>query len=50
MANPCYVWRLARPPAYAPLRNFAAAQLGVTLPPWHDALARYLTAADAAHA
>lgn len=33
--------RRARPPAYAPLRNFAAAELGVRLPPWRDALRRY---------
>lgn len=33
--------RLARPPAYAPLRNFAAAELGIQLPGWQDALARY---------
>lgn len=34
--------RLARPPAFAPLRNFAAAELGIQLPRWEDALARYL--------
>lgn len=34
--------RLARPPAYAPLRNFAARELGVRLPPWRDALARFV--------
>ncbi|MFN2115218.1 MAG: dTDP-4-dehydrorhamnose reductase [Anaerolineae bacterium] len=33
--------RAACPPAYAPLRNFAAEQLGVRLPPWRDGLARY---------
>jgi dTDP-4-dehydrorhamnose reductase len=33
--------RLARPPAYAPLRNFAAAGLGIQLPPWADALGRF---------
>ncbi|RIL11429.1 dTDP-4-dehydrorhamnose reductase [bacterium] len=33
--------RLARAPSYAPLRNFAAAQAGVRLPPWQDGLARY---------
>jgi dTDP-4-dehydrorhamnose reductase len=33
--------RLARPPAYAPLRNFAAAALGIRLAPWEDALDRF---------
>jgi len=33
--------RAARPPAYAPLRNFAAAELGIRLPPWRDGLARF---------
>lgn len=33
--------RLARAPAYAPLRNFAGAALGITLPPWPEALDRY---------
>jgi dTDP-4-dehydrorhamnose reductase len=33
--------RPARPPAYAPLRNFAAAGLGIRLAPWEDALDRY---------
>jgi dTDP-4-dehydrorhamnose reductase len=31
--------RAARPPAYAPLRNFAAARLGIRLPRWEDELA-----------
>jgi dTDP-4-dehydrorhamnose reductase len=34
--------RAARPPAHAPLRNFAAAQLGIRLPPWRDGLRRYV--------
>ncbi len=35
--------RLARPPAYAPLRNFVAAtQLGIVLRPWGEALRDYL--------
>jgi dTDP-4-dehydrorhamnose reductase len=38
--------RLARPPAYAPLRNFAAATLGIRLPPWPEALGRYLALAE----
>ncbi len=33
--------RPAKPPAYAPLRNFCAAQLGITLRPWQDALRAY---------
>ena len=33
--------RVARPPTYAPLRNFAAAQLGIRLPPWREGLARF---------
>lgn len=33
--------RAARPPAYAPLRNYAAARLGVRLPHWRDGLSRY---------
>jgi dTDP-4-dehydrorhamnose reductase len=33
--------RPAQPPAYAPLRNFAAAQLGIRLPPWRDGLRRF---------
>lgn len=33
--------RRARPPAHAPLRNFAAAGLGIRLPPWPDALGRF---------
>jgi len=35
--------RLARTPAYAPLRNFAAAGLGVRLPDWRTGLERYFT-------
>lgn len=31
----------ARRPANSALRNFAAAELGVTLPPWHDGLRRF---------
>ncbi len=45
-----YYRRLARPPAFAPLRNFAAAELGVRLPPWRDALERYLAQVGAADA
>lgn len=33
--------RPARPPAYAPLRNFAAAELGIRLPPWQIGLERF---------
>jgi dTDP-4-dehydrorhamnose reductase len=33
--------RPARPPAFAPLRNFAAAQEGIRLPPWQVGLDRY---------
>jgi dTDP-4-dehydrorhamnose reductase len=33
--------RAARAPAYAPLRNYAAARLGIRLPHWRDGLARY---------
>jgi dTDP-4-dehydrorhamnose reductase len=33
--------RMARPPAYAPLRNFAAARLGVVLPAWREGLQRF---------
>jgi dTDP-4-dehydrorhamnose reductase len=33
--------RAASPPAYAPLRNFAAARLGVHMPPWRDGLERF---------
>jgi dTDP-4-dehydrorhamnose reductase len=39
--------RLAQPPTFAPLRNFAAAELGLALPPWQDALARYFQRAAA---
>ncbi len=35
--------RPSRPPEFAPLRNFAAAQLGVTLRPWQDALQAFIT-------
>lgn len=34
----------ARRPTFAPLRNRAGARLGIVLPPWEDALARYLAA------
>lgn len=33
--------RTAQPPAYAPLHNFAAAQLGVRMPHWREGLKRY---------
>jgi len=33
--------RPAKPPAYAPLRNFRAAQLGIALRPWEEALKEY---------
>ncbi len=33
--------RAAQPPSFGALRNFAAAELGVTLPPWRDGLAAY---------
>ena len=36
--------RVAETPGYAPLRNFAAAELGVVLPGWRDALGRFLDA------
>ena len=36
--------RAAETPGYAPLRNFAAAELGVQLPDWRDALRRFLDA------
>ncbi len=36
--------RASRPPRYAVLRNFAAAQLGITLRPWPQALAAFLRA------
>jgi len=34
--------RAARPPAFAPLRNFAAAELGIDLPAWEDGLDRFV--------
>jgi len=34
--------RPSTPPAYAPLRNFCGAQIGITLRPWQAALADYL--------
>jgi len=34
--------RAARPPAYAPLRNFAAARLGIRLDPWQDGFSRFV--------
>lgn len=40
--------RPARPPAFAPLRNFAAAQEGVRLPPWQTGLDRYFERASVA--
>jgi dTDP-4-dehydrorhamnose reductase len=33
--------RLATPPLYAPILNFAAAALGITLRPWQEALQEY---------
>jgi len=33
--------RAARPPSYAPLRNFAAQCLGIRMPPWRDGLRRF---------
>lgn len=30
--------RVAKPPLFTPLRNFAGAQIGITLRPWQDAL------------
>ena len=33
--------RLACPPAFAPLRNFSASELGIALPTWQDGLARF---------
>lgn len=38
--------RPAKPPAYAPLRNFCAAQLGITLRPWEEALRAYFAFAE----
>jgi dTDP-4-dehydrorhamnose reductase len=34
--------RASTPPAFAPLANIAAAALGITLPPWEEALAEFL--------
>jgi len=34
--------RASQPPQYAALRNFAAAQLGIRLRPWQDALAAFI--------
>jgi dTDP-4-dehydrorhamnose reductase len=34
--------RSAEPPLYAPIVNFAGAELGITLRPWQDALQAYL--------
>lgn len=34
--------RAARPPAYAPLRNFAAARLGIRLDPWQAGFRRFV--------
>jgi dTDP-4-dehydrorhamnose reductase len=34
--------RSAATPAFAPLRNFSAAELGIRLPAWQDALANFL--------
>jgi dTDP-4-dehydrorhamnose reductase len=36
--------RKAAPPGFAPLRNFAAAELGIQLPRWQDGLRRFLDA------
>lgn len=36
--------RPSRPPEYAPLRNFAAARLGIRLRPWTEALADFIRA------
>ncbi len=33
--------RPARPPAFAPLRNFAASELGIRMPPWQEGLDRF---------
>jgi len=35
--------RPSTPPPYTPLRNFCGAQIGITLRPWQDALAEYVT-------
>jgi dTDP-4-dehydrorhamnose reductase len=37
--------RAAPPPLYAPILNFAGAALGITLPPWEEALQEYFRAA-----
>jgi dTDP-4-dehydrorhamnose reductase len=34
--------RPSRPPLYSPLRNVCAAELGIVLPPWEEALKDYL--------
>jgi len=36
--------RPASPPSYAPLRNFAAAELGIRLPAWQSGLERFFAA------
>lgn len=36
--------RASRPPEYAALRNFAAAQIGIRLRPWQEALAAFIQA------
>ena len=36
--------RASRPPEYAPLCNFAAAQLGIRLRAWQEALAAFIQA------
>ncbi len=36
-----YYPRAAKPPAFAPLRNFVGAQAGIELRPWEEALAEY---------
>jgi dTDP-4-dehydrorhamnose reductase len=41
--------RPARPPAYAPLRNFMAAELGIRLPPWPTGLDRFFARGGAEH-
>jgi dTDP-4-dehydrorhamnose reductase len=38
--------RPSSPPPYAPLKNTAAAALGIRLPQWHDAVARFLQPAS----
>jgi dTDP-4-dehydrorhamnose reductase len=34
--------RAARPPAYAPLRNFSAARLGIRMAPWQEGFRRFV--------